>query len=233
MDAAAESGPVIRLLAHYHSRLLANPTLCAQLERLGLATRATIAEHRLGFVDRTAQRALLPRSPRDAAVTRTAWIAEGFLLRNGRERLRGCLVVPLPGTSTAIGARSKSRTGHPIWELVAPSGAPDALLFTPPAAAHARELGLHARSDRCVDAVPPWSRMGGVVREGAGCARARASHRTSPHRVIRPPPSHRGRNAGRPCVGRRTAGGGVAGPADPDHPPPGGLLRSGPAAAPR
>lgn len=140
MDAAAESGPVIRLLAHYHARLLATPKLCAQLERLGVATRATIAEHRPGFVDRTAQLALLPRSPRDAAVMRTAWITEGYLLPNGRERLRGCLVVPLPGTSTAIGARSKSRTGHPIWELVAPSGAPDALLFTPPPAAHAREL---------------------------------------------------------------------------------------------
>lgn len=140
MDDTADTEPVSRLLAHYHARLLATPTLCAQLEFLGLATREMIAEHRLGFVDRTAQLALLSRSPRDAAVIRTAWIAEGFLSPNGRERLRGCLVVPLPGTSTAVGARLGSRAGHPIRELVAPAGARDDLLFVPPPSAHAREL---------------------------------------------------------------------------------------------
>ncbi len=92
------------LLAHYHARLLATPALCAHLDTLGVATAAMIHEHRLGFVDRTALRALLPRTAHAATAMRAAWRAAGFLLPNGREYLRSCIVVPLPGTSAAVGA---------------------------------------------------------------------------------------------------------------------------------
>lgn len=141
MEDSSDSTAVTRLLAYYHARLLATPRLCAQIGRLGLATPAMIAEHHLGFVDRTAQRALLSAVPRDAADMRAAWIATGLLLPNGHERFRGCLVVPLPGASTAVGVRLRCHAGHLDWGLVTPAGArSDDLLFAPPRSAHAREL---------------------------------------------------------------------------------------------
>lgn len=67
--------PVARLLAHYHSQLLATPALCTVLDRLGIATPEMIEQYRLGLVDRTVPRALRGCSARDARRLRVAWQA--------------------------------------------------------------------------------------------------------------------------------------------------------------
>ncbi len=137
MDPAAPDA-IDRLLGHYHMRLLASPAVRTRLDALGIATPAMILEHGLGLVDRTAQRALLPPGARDAAALRAVWRAAGFLLPNGRERLRGCLVLPLPGSATAIGVPLRElgrRGGRPVD---APTGVVQ--LFAPARAAHASEL---------------------------------------------------------------------------------------------
>ncbi len=109
MDDTAHSDGVTRLLAYYHARLLEAPRLCALLASSGLATPTMIAEHRLGFVDRTAQRAIRPAAPRLAAEMRAAWIAAGLLLPNGLERFRGCLIVV-----RQFGARQGGRIGADV-----------------------------------------------------------------------------------------------------------------------
>ncbi|MCL4215058.1 MAG: tyrosine-type recombinase/integrase [Gemmatimonadales bacterium] len=97
--------PVRSLLAHYHARLLAHPTLVRQLDVLGLATADTLATHRLGFADRTAARTLLRGPARERTWYRDAWRAAGFLVPAGSERFRGCIVLPLQGTTRAVGLR--------------------------------------------------------------------------------------------------------------------------------
>jgi integrase/recombinase XerD len=129
-------GAITHLLDHYHARLLATPLLLGRLDALGIATPAMVAEHRLGFVDRTAQRALAPGNSQQAVARRDAWRAAGYLLGNGHELLRGCLVLPLPGSFEAVGMRLQ----HLPRRLVSPVGnvSRSTVVFAP-----ARRLGTH------------------------------------------------------------------------------------------
>lgn len=121
MDPAPRD-PVEALLDHYHARLLACPALVSRLRACGLATAETLPALRLGLADRTAFRALLrgpSRGPlRERPRWQDAWGAAGFLLPNGRERFRGCIVLPLQGTVRAVGLRVSAlgAAGSPlIW----------------------------------------------------------------------------------------------------------------------
>jgi integrase/recombinase XerD len=132
------SEAIEQLFAHYHARLLATPTLLRRLDALGIATPDMVAEHRLGVVDRTARRTLAPGDSRQAVARRDAWLVAGYLLPNGRERLRGCLVLPLPGSLEVVGMRVR----HLPRRLVAPERhvSRSTLVFAPARGLGTREL---------------------------------------------------------------------------------------------
>jgi integrase/recombinase XerD len=96
---------VARYLAHAHERLCASAATCHLLDALGIASMEMVHDLRLGVIDRTASRALLPRSAGPAETVRAMWRRAGLLHSNGRERLRGCLIMPLDDTRQVVGVR--------------------------------------------------------------------------------------------------------------------------------
>lgn len=100
--ALSTSNAIEVLLAHYHARLLANPSIVARLETLGLATETMVTTLHMGFVDRTALRTLAaPGAPHSLAI-REEWCKAGFFSASGHEYLRGCVVVPIADTGRVV-----------------------------------------------------------------------------------------------------------------------------------
>jgi integrase/recombinase XerD len=96
------------LLEHYHARLLAAPETIAKLDHCGVVSPDMVVALRLGVVDRTALRTLAPRRTEHGGFLRQSWMTAGLLLPNGRERFRGCLVIPCPQSADVLAVRLNS-----------------------------------------------------------------------------------------------------------------------------
>ena len=92
---AGEQELLDQVIGYYHETLLASPEALAYLERRGIASRALIEQHRLGFANRTLGLRLPATQIKAGAEVRGRLQKVGILRESGHEHFNGSLVVPV------------------------------------------------------------------------------------------------------------------------------------------
>lgn len=92
---AGEQELLDQVIGYYHETLLAAPEALAYLERRGIASRELIAQHRLGFANRTLGLRLPATQIKAGAEVRSRLQKIGLIRESGHEHFNGSLVVPV------------------------------------------------------------------------------------------------------------------------------------------
>ncbi|WFQ79784.1 CHC2 zinc finger domain-containing protein [Xenorhabdus sp. SF857] len=101
-DTIGQQGLLSRVVEFYHHTLLTAPEAQAYLSRRRLNHPELVSQFKLGFANRTLAYRLPPSKYKAGAEIRRRLQAVGVLRENGREHLRGSLVVPVMGTQGQI-----------------------------------------------------------------------------------------------------------------------------------
>ncbi len=94
-DAIGQQVLLSRVVAFYHHTLLNAPEAQAYLAKRRLNHPELVAQFKLGFANRTLGYRLPPKKVKAGEEIRRRLIAAGVLRENGREHLRGSLVIPV------------------------------------------------------------------------------------------------------------------------------------------
>ncbi|WP_338804614.1 CHC2 zinc finger domain-containing protein [Xenorhabdus griffiniae] len=101
-DAIGQQGLLSRVVAFYHHTLLNAPEAQAYLAKRRLNHPELVAHFKLGFANRTLGYRLPPKKVKAGEEIRRRLQAIGMLRENGREHLRGSLVVPVIGAEGQV-----------------------------------------------------------------------------------------------------------------------------------
>ncbi|MDC9591546.1 CHC2 zinc finger domain-containing protein [Xenorhabdus sp. XENO-10] len=101
-DAVGHQALLSRVVEFYHHTLLNAPEAQAYLAKRRLNHPELVAQFKLGFANRTLGYRLPPKKIKAGAEIRARLQAAGVLRENGREHLRGSLVIPVIGAEGQI-----------------------------------------------------------------------------------------------------------------------------------